>query len=77
MAFVQNFATLMIQGKDINSSMNMKQNPRKSIRDFIKRFAREMIEAENVDQAAANIAMTRVIRSRGLRDSLVKSRPQT
>jgi len=77
MAFVQNFATLMIQGKDINSLMNMKQNTGKPIRDFIKRFAREMIEAENVDQAAANIAMTRVIRSRGLRDSLVKSRPQT
>jgi len=59
------------------ASQAQMQNPGKSIRDFIKRFAREMIEAENVDQAAANIAMTRVIRLRGLRDSLVKSRPQT
>lgn len=67
----------MIRGKDISSLMILCQNFGESIRDFIKRFVKEMIEAENVDQATTIAVLTKEVGFRGLKDSLIESRSNT
>jgi len=52
----------MFHGEDINSLMNLRQNLKESMRDFIKCFTKEMIEAENVDLATAIAAVTKAVR---------------
>ena len=77
MAFIQNFATSRIQGKDINSLMSRRKNYGESIRSIIKRFAKKKIEAKNINQATTIATVIKDMRLRGMKDLLVKSRPQT
>jgi len=64
----------MIHGEDINSLMSLRQNLKESIRDFIKWFTKEMIEAENVDLATVIAAVIKAVRFQGLKDLLIKFR---
>jgi len=64
----------MIHGEDINSLTSLRQNLKESIRDFIKWFTKEMIEAENVDLATVIAAVIKAVRFQGLKDLLIKFR---